>query len=109
MESQDLQVYEVIDAYSEVFLGYSVCETENPRAQYAAYRMALITAGHRPYEVVHDNQGGHKEGDAVKFWIASRSRCTARPSLTAANQKPSRAYSTASRGNIWLKTNFLPA
>lgn len=62
-----LQVYEVIDAYSEVFLGYSVCETENPRAQYAAYRMALITAGHRPYEVVHDNQGGHKEGDAVKF------------------------------------------
>ncbi len=47
-----LQVYEVIDAYSEVFLGYSVCETENPRAQYAAYRMALITAGHRPYEVV---------------------------------------------------------
>lgn len=62
-----LQVYEVIDAYSEVFLGYSICETENARAQYAAYRMALITAGHRPYEVVHDNQGGHKKGDAVDF------------------------------------------
>ena len=38
--SQDPAVYEVIDAYSEVFLGYSVCEPQNPRAQYAAYRMA---------------------------------------------------------------------
>ena len=66
-ESRPCRCMRVIDAYSEVFLGYSVCETENPRAQYAAYRMALITAGHRPYEVVHDNQGGHKEGDAVKF------------------------------------------
>lgn len=62
-----IQVYEVIDAYSEVFLGYAVCEHEEADAQYAAYRMALITAGHRPYELVHDNQGGHKKKDAAEF------------------------------------------
>ena len=60
-------VYEVIDAYSEVLLGYGICDKEDAAAQYAAYRMALITAGHRPYEVVHDNQGGHKKKEAVEF------------------------------------------
>ena len=60
-------VYEVMDAYSEVLLGYSICENEGARAQYEAYRMALLTAGHRPYEVVHDNQGGHKKKEAAMF------------------------------------------
>lgn len=60
-------VYEVIDAYSEVLLGYDICENEDALAQYGAYRMALITSGHRPYEVVHDNQGGHKKKEAAEF------------------------------------------
>lgn len=53
-------VYEVVDAYSEVLLGYHISDRENFEAQYNAYRMAVQTSGHKPYEIVHDNQGGHK-------------------------------------------------
>jgi hypothetical protein len=59
-----LQVYEVIDAYSEVLLGYHISKTEDSVAQYYAYRMAVERAKHRPYEIVHDNQGGHKTLDS---------------------------------------------
>lgn len=54
------QVYEVIDAMSEVLLGYHISDSEDYEAQYHAYRMAIQTSGHKPYEIVHDNQGGHK-------------------------------------------------
>lgn len=58
------QVYEVIDAMSEVLLGYHISDTEDYEAQYHAYRMAIQVSGHKPYEVVHDNQGGHKRLDS---------------------------------------------
>lgn len=54
-------VYEVMDAYSEVFLGYYISDHENFEAQYNAYRMAIQKSGHKPFEIVHDNQGGHKK------------------------------------------------
>lgn len=60
-QARTMQVYEVIDAYSEVLLGYHISETEDYEAQYHAYRMAIQTSGHKPYELVHDNQGGHKK------------------------------------------------
>ena len=62
------QVYEVIDAYSEVLLGYHISDNEDFRAQYNAFRMAIGTAGHRPYEIVTDNQGGHKKLDVGGFF-----------------------------------------
>lgn len=55
------QVYEVIDAFSETLLGFAISDTENYEAQYLAYRMAVETAGCRPFEVVNDNQGGHRK------------------------------------------------
>lgn len=58
------QVYEVIDAYSEVLLGYHISDTENYEQQYNAFRMAIQVAGHRPFELVHDNQGGHKKANS---------------------------------------------
>lgn len=61
------QVYEVMDAYSEVFLGYHISDKENYITQYHAYRMAIETAGHRPYEIVVDNQGGHKSAEFRSF------------------------------------------
>lgn len=61
------QVYEVIDAMSEVFLGYCISDTEDYEAQYHAYRMAIQTSGHKPYEIVYDNQGGHKKLDSDGF------------------------------------------
>jgi hypothetical protein len=53
-------VYEVMDAYSEVLLGYHISDTENFIAQYNAFRMAMQVSKHRPYEIVTDNQGGAK-------------------------------------------------
>lgn len=54
-------VYEVIDASSEMLLGYHISDSEDYEAQYHAYRMAIQTSKHKPYEIVHDNQGGHKK------------------------------------------------
>lgn len=62
------QVYEVIDAYSEMLLGYCVSQSENFDAQYAAFRMAVETSGHKPYEIVTDNQGGQRSRVAQKFF-----------------------------------------
>ena len=54
-------MYEVVDAYSEVLLGFHISESENFEAQYCAFRMAVQRSGHKPYEIVHDNQGGHNK------------------------------------------------
>lgn len=65
-----VQVYEVIDAYSETLLGYSVSASENFETQFAAFRMAIETAGHKPYEIVTDNQGGQRSEVAKRFFAA---------------------------------------
>lgn len=57
-------VYEVIDAATEVMLGFCIRDTEDYEAQYMAYRMAVQVSGHKPYEIVHDNQGGHKKANS---------------------------------------------
>jgi len=62
-----ISVYEVMDAYSEVLLGYHISKTEDYQAQYAAYKMAVQMAGHRPYQIGYDNQGGHKKLESANF------------------------------------------
>ena len=56
-----LQVYEVMDSYSEVLLGFCISDKEDFKAQYQAYKMALQTSGYKPYQITFDNQGGHKK------------------------------------------------
>lgn len=68
MVVRTVQVYEVVDAYSEMLLGYCVSQTENFDAQYRAFRMAIETAGHKPYEIVTDNQGGQRSKIAQRFF-----------------------------------------
>ena len=63
-----INVYEVVDAYSEVLLGYHISEHEDYIAQYHAFRMAIRRSGHKPYELVCDNQGGHKKNTAKGFF-----------------------------------------
>ena len=58
-------VYEVVDAYSEVLLGYYISDNEDYIAQSHAFRMAIQTSRHKPYEIVCDNQGGHKKNAAL--------------------------------------------
>jgi hypothetical protein len=60
-------VYEVMDVSSEFLLGYHISDSEDFVAQYKAYRMALQTAGHKPYEIAYDNQGGHKKLETSDF------------------------------------------
>ena len=61
-------VYEVVDAYSETLLGYAVSDTENFDVQFRAFRMAIETSGHKPYEIVTDNQGGQRSKVAQRFF-----------------------------------------
>lgn len=67
MVARTIDVYEVMDACTEVFLGYSFGQ-ENFLTQYDAYRMALETWKVKPYEIVTDNQGGHKKPEAKAFF-----------------------------------------
>ena len=61
-------VYEVMDAYSEVLLGYHISDSEDFETQYMAFRMAMLYSGNRPFEIRYDNQGGHKKLAAGEFF-----------------------------------------
>ncbi len=62
-----VQVYEVMDVFSECLLGYHISKSEDFEAQYNAYRMSLEFSQHKPYEIRYDNQGGHKKLEAGDF------------------------------------------
>lgn len=79
-------VYEVIDAYSEVFLGFHISDNEDYEAQYHAYRMALQVSGHKPYELVHDNQGGHKKLERVSDGLLGKISHIHRPTAPYSGQ-----------------------
>lgn len=65
-----LNVYEVIDASTEVFLGCAFhTGNESFPVIYDAVLNALEFAGHKPVELVGDNQGGTKRADA-KEWLS---------------------------------------
>lgn len=74
-----LNVYEIIDAASEVFLGCYISNTESFETLYEATRNALEFAGCKPYEFVTDNQGGTKRADAQQWLkkVATLFRTTA--------------------------------
>ncbi len=61
------EVYEIIDSFSECLLGYNISKSEDYTAQYRAYKMAIQFAGHKPYEIKYDNQGGHKKLENGNF------------------------------------------
>lgn len=63
-------VYEVIDVYSECFLGYHISPTEDFEAQFCAFKMAIQTSKCKPYEIRYDNQGGHKKLESGNFLAA---------------------------------------
>lgn len=73
------QVFEVVDAATECLIGYHISPSENFEAMYEAYRQAIDFAGHLPYELVFDQQGGSKRFDAQDWFsrIATLSRHTA--------------------------------
>ncbi len=58
----------MIDAYSECFIGCCISDSEDYEAQYNAYRMAIQISKHKPYEIVYDNQGGHKRKGSQDYF-----------------------------------------
>lgn len=70
-----MNVYEVIDAASEVFLGCAFhTGNESFPVIYEAVCNALSFAGHKPVELVGDNQGGTKRADA-QAWLSRVAKC----------------------------------
>jgi len=63
-------VYEVADAMNDTLLGYAIGRGENFDLQYRAFRMAIETSGHKPYEIVTDNQGGQTSKVAQDFFTS---------------------------------------
>ena len=97
------QVYEVMDAYSEVLLGYHIGERKDFAAQRTAYEMAVETSGHRPYRLGMDHQGGHNTAAAQAFF-EKISQTLSRPSPIMARASPSRAPLGAFRLSTWRRT-----
>jgi hypothetical protein len=61
----------VIDVTSLKFLGWDTAEginKENFRMQLNSYRMAVRNANAKPYQLLHDNQGGHKVSESKAFY-----------------------------------------
>lgn len=50
----------VFDVYSETIIGWSLSETESHVDHFKAIKMAVQTAGCRPYLLTYDQQSGHK-------------------------------------------------
>lgn len=67
-ELHTVDVYMVLDAATECWIGWAYGEEASEETQYPAYRMALLRAGVRPYEIVVDNQSGHKKLDRQGFF-----------------------------------------
>lgn len=63
--------YMVMDAKSRKFLGWSTkagINKENFAMQLEAYRMAIRNSGAKPYQLLFDNQGGHKMTESREFY-----------------------------------------
>lgn len=63
--------YMVMDSRSRKFLGWSMrkgINKENFEMQLKAYRMAIRNAQAKPYQVLFDNQGGHKNDTSREFY-----------------------------------------
>lgn len=82
--------YIVMDECSGKFLGWSTKEginKENFEMQLEAFRGALRTAGSKPYQLLFDNQGGHKKTESKEFY-----------SKLAHVYFPTRAYRASGKG-----------
>lgn len=57
----------VMDAHSEVFVGWYMCENETFQTTYEALRNAFERTGFIPYELVSDNQAGFTSKAALRW------------------------------------------
>jgi hypothetical protein len=65
--------YMVMDGSSNKWLGWSTkkgINKENFEMQLEAYRMAIRNSGAKPFQLLYDNQGGHKMTESREFYSA---------------------------------------
>jgi transposase InsO family protein len=75
-----LQVYVIMDVYSEAIIGHSFSHTEDFMTQFNAAKMALKLSGHKPLQWLYDNQGGHRKAESQDFYTrASKLHFPAQP------------------------------
>jgi hypothetical protein len=87
-----LNVYEVMDAATEVFLGCAFhTGNESFEVMYEAVTAALAFSMHKPCELVSDNQGGTKRADAQE-WL---SRVAGLFRTTAPHRAPAKTIEAA--------------
>lgn len=55
----ELKINLVVDIYSEKIIGWDLALSENHASHFRAVKMAVNTAGARPYLFTHDKQSGH--------------------------------------------------
>lgn len=63
-----MQVYVVMDVYSEAIIGHSVAAKEEFDMQSMAIKAAVKLAGHKPLQLLYDNQSGHKMAMQQEFF-----------------------------------------
>lgn len=63
-----MQMYVVMDVYSEMILGWRLGEREDFKVQSAAIKGAVKVSGHKPLQLLYDNQSGHKKADQQDFF-----------------------------------------
>lgn len=74
------QCYLVVDVFSEAIIGWSIDTREDHATQYVAYKMAIGHAQHKPFQILYDNQSGHKSHASQDFYDRlSRAHFPAQP------------------------------
>lgn len=63
-----MQVYVVMDVYSEAIIGHAVDRTEGFKMQSNAFKAALKLSGHKPMQLLYDGQSGHKKAEQQEFF-----------------------------------------
>jgi hypothetical protein len=58
----------VFDVHSEKIIGWSISETESHVDHFTAIKMAVQTAGYRPYLLTYDQQSGHKSAKMQELY-----------------------------------------
>lgn len=63
-----LRVNVVMDAHSEMIIGWHLSKTENHIDHYRAFKSAVDTAGVKPAQISYDNQSAHKSDLMQRFY-----------------------------------------
>ena len=89
-----LQLFAVIDVYSEMVVGFSVARSENHLAIKNALRMAIDRTGYLPAELLMDNSSASKKAESEGF-LTQMAKTIRRAKVGNAQDKPVERFFSA--------------